>query len=51
MRDRKKEDREYLAQFKDKTVGELLDVLSTEAEKLKTIIKGMVERAKKHGKD
>lgn len=49
MRDHKKEDREYLNQFKDKTVGELLDILSTEANKLKTLIKGIVERAKKKG--
>lgn len=53
MRDHKKEDQKYLNQFKDKTVGELLDILSTEADKLKSLIKGMLDRSKdtKNGKN
>ncbi len=49
MRDNKKEDRDYLNQFKNKNknVGDLLDMLSTEAAKLKSIIQDIMKRANK----
>ena len=51
MRDKKNEDRDYLKQFQDKSVEELLEILTTEAENLKQLIKSILNRADKNGKD
>jgi ligand-binding sensor protein len=51
MRDHKKEDREYLDQFKDKSVNELMDILSAQADDLKNFIKDMFNKENKDGKD
>lgn len=51
MRDHKNEDRDYLNQFKDKSVSELMDILSTEAAKLKSMIKDFMNKASKNEKD
>ena len=48
MKSKKSEDRDYLKQFEDKSVEELLDILSTEAEKLKNMIKDMFNRSGKN---
>lgn len=50
-KDRKSEDRDYLKQFENKSVEELLDILSKEAEELKQLIKGILNRGDKNGKD
>ncbi len=50
-KDRKSEDRDYLKQFENKSLDELLDILSKEAEELKQLIKGIFNRADKNGKD
>lgn len=47
MRDHKKEDRDYLNQFKGKSVDELLEILTTEAAKLKSLIKDILNKADK----
>ncbi|AMM43641.1 hypothetical protein FDG95_gp076 [Pectobacterium phage vB_PcaM_CBB] len=50
-KDRKSEDRDYLKQFENKSVEELLDILSKEAEELKQLIKSILNRGDKNGKD
>ena len=50
-KDRKSEDRDYLKQFENKSLDELLDILSKEAEELKKLIKGILNRADKNGKE
>lgn len=50
-KDRKNEDRDYLKQFENMSVEELLDVLSKEAEELKQLIKGILNRGDTNGKD
>lgn len=49
-KDRKSEDRDYLKQFENKSVEELLDILSKEAEELKKLIKSILNRSDKNEK-
>lgn len=50
-KDRKSEDRDYLKQFENKSLEELLDILSKEAEELKKLIKNILNRSDKNEKE